>query len=120
MRIVITARDPEMGSLVDPHFGRAHYLMVVDTETGEHTAVNNAINLNSTQGAGIQTGKRVVDLGGTAVISGHIGPKAFSTLKAGGVAVYSGASGTVSEAVEQFKSGLLKQAVSADMSGHHA
>ncbi|HOW72300.1 MAG TPA: NifB/NifX family molybdenum-iron cluster-binding protein [Phycisphaerae bacterium] len=120
MRIVVTAQHPEMDAPVDPHFGRAHYLLVVDTETGEHTAVSNAINLNSPQGAGIQTGKRVVDLGGKVVISGHVGPKAFSTLMAGGVAVYTTPSGTVSEAVARFKSGSLKQALSPDVSGHQA
>lgn len=120
MRVVVTARSPVLEAAVDPYFGRAHYLMVVDTATGEHTAVNNSINLNSRQGAGIQTGKRVVELGGQAVISGHIGPKAFSTLMAGGVAVYTCLSGTVAEAVDQFRSGLLRQASSADVTEHHA
>ena len=52
------------------------------------------------------------------VITGHVGPKAFAALQAGGVKVYTGASGTVAEAVEQFKAGKLRATESANVEGH--
>jgi len=118
MKVIVTSQGRELNSPVDPRFGRAKYFLVVDTETGEFSATDNSQNLNAAQGAGIQAGKKVVDLGAKAVITGHIGPKAFTTLQTGGVQIYTGAAGTVADAVEQFKAGALKQSSAADVEGH--
>ena len=118
MRIAVTAQGRDLGAPVDPRFGRAKFFVAVDAETGEVSAVDNAQNLNAAQGAGIQAGRNVVELGVKAVITGHVGPKAFTTLQAGGVAVYTGATGTVADAIEQFKAGKLRQSTGADVEGH--
>jgi len=129
MKIAITSQGQALDSQVDSRFGRARFFIVVDTETGEFSASDNGQNLNAAQGAGIQAGKNVVDLGVEAVVTGHVGPKAFATLQAGGVKVYTGAAdsagaddsaetGTVAEAIEQFKAGQLKQTNDADVEGH--
>lgn len=120
MKVAITSQGVGAESEIDPRFGRAKFFIVVDTETGELTVANNDQNLNAAQGAGIQAGKTVVSLGAEAVITGHVGPKAFATLQAGGVAVYSGAKGTVAEVLEAFKTGSLKQTDNADVEGHWA
>jgi predicted Fe-Mo cluster-binding NifX family protein len=120
MKLAITSQGSYLQSPVDPRFGRARYLIVVDTETGAFSAVDNSVNLNAAQGAGIQTGKRIVDLGVDGLITGHVGPKAFSTLQAGGVKIYTGASGSVADAIEQFKAGKLAAAAAADVDGHWA
>ncbi len=117
MKLAVTSQGQELSSSVDPRFGRAKYFILVDTETGEFSATDNSQNLNAAQGAGIQAGKNVVDLGAKAVVTGHVGPKAFATLQAGSIAIYAGASGTVADAVEQFKAGKLKQSNGADVEG---
>lgn len=118
MKIVITSQGSGLDSPVDPRFGRAKFFIVVNSETNEFSAVDNVQNLNAAQGAGIQAGRTVVGLGVEAVVTGHVGPKAFATLHAGGVAIYSGATGTVTDAIEQFKAGALQQANDADVEGH--
>lgn len=118
MKLAVTSQGRELNSPVDPRFGRAKYFIVIDTETGDFSAADNSRNLNAAQGAGIQAGKNVVDLGAKAVITGHIGPKAFATLQAAGVQIYTGAAGTIADAVEQFKAGKLKQSNGADVEGH--
>jgi predicted Fe-Mo cluster-binding NifX family protein len=118
MKLAVTSQGKNLQSPLDPRFGRAKYFIVVDTETGAFSAVDNAVNLNATQGAGIQAGKRVAELGVNALITGHVGPKAFSTLHAAGVKIHIGTAGTVAEAIEQFKAGKLKAAGSADVEGH--
>jgi predicted Fe-Mo cluster-binding NifX family protein len=118
MKIAVTAQGTDLGAAVDPRFGRTQYFIVVDTETQEVSVVDNQVNLNAAQGAGIQAGKNVVELGVQAVITGHVGPKAFATLQAGGIDVYNGASGTVNNAIEQFNSGKLQRAQTADVEGH--
>jgi len=118
MQVVVTSQGPGLDSPIDPRFGRARYLILVDTDTGAFSAVDNEINLNAAQGAGIQTGRKVVELKAQAVITGHVGPKAFSTLAAGGLVAYTGAQGTVSQAIEQLKAGQLQRTESADVEGH--
>jgi predicted Fe-Mo cluster-binding NifX family protein len=118
MKLAVTSQGNNLQSSLDPRFGRAKYFIVVDTETGAFFSADNTVNLNASQGAGIQAGKRVAELGVNGLITGHLGPKAFSTLQAGGVKIYTGASGTVAEAIEQFKAGKLAAAASADVEGH--
>lgn len=118
MRVAISAQGRDLHAPVDPRFGRAKFFVVVDTETGEFSAADNTQNLNAVQGAGIQAGRNVIESGATAVITGHVGPKAFRTLQAGGVHVYTGATGTVAEAVEQFKESKLRPSLAADVEGH--
>jgi predicted Fe-Mo cluster-binding NifX family protein len=118
MKVAVTSQGQELNSPVDQRFGRAQCFLVVDTETGDFSVVDNGQNLNAAQGAGIQAGRNVVDLGVAAVVTGHVGPKAFATLNAGGVQVHTGATGTVADAVEQFKAGALTLSSAADVDGH--
>ncbi len=118
MKIVVTAQGAEMESPVDPRFGRAKYFVLVDTDTGQHQAHDNAQNLNAAQGAGIQAAQTVAQLGAETVLTGHVGPKAFATLTAANIAIHTGAGGTVKEAIEQFQAGRLEPAAKADVQGH--
>ena len=120
MKVAITSQGPDMNSAVDPRFGRAKCFIVVDTETGDFTSHDNSQNLDAVQGAGIQTGRNVIDLGVEAVITGNVGPKAFTTLQAGGVKIYVGAAGPVANALEKFKAGELECVSKANVEGHWA
>ena len=118
MKVAVTSRGSDLSSQVDPRFGRAANFIVVDTDTDEFSAHDNTQNMNAAQGAGIQAGRTVVDLGVEAVLTGNVGPKAFTTLQAANIKVYPGASGTVKEAVEKFKAGQLSPAGGANVQGH--
>ncbi len=118
MKIAVSAQNGSMDAQVDPRFGRAKCFIVIDAETGGFSAHDNAINLNATQGAGIQAAKNVADLGVRGVITGHVGPKAYATLSAAGIEMYTGASGTVRDALEAFRAGKLSKAEKANVDGH--
>ena len=118
MKVAITAQGEEMQSLVDPRFGRAKWFIVIDSDTGAFEPVDNEKNLAAAQGAGIQAGSNVAKLGVEAVITGNVGPKAYSTLKAAGIKVYIGAKGTVKEALDEFKAGALESVQEANVEGH--
>ncbi|MCL5742769.1 MAG: dinitrogenase iron-molybdenum cofactor biosynthesis protein, partial [Acidobacteria bacterium] len=77
MKLAVTSQGNNLKASLDPRFGRAKYFIVVDTETGAFSAADNTVNLNAAQGAGIQAGKRVAELGVEGLITGHVGPKAF-------------------------------------------
>ncbi len=118
MKLAITSQEEGTQSALDPRFGRARYFVVVDLATNAVSTVNNTVNLGAAQGAGIQSAKTLVDLGVKALLTGHVGPKAFSALQAGGVAIYPVAGGTVAEALAQYKAGSLKATTAADVEGH--
>ena len=120
MKIAVTSQGATLDSAVDPRFGRARHFLLFDTETGELATVDNAQNFNAPQGAGIQAAETVVRMGAQAVLTGNVGPKAFATLQAGNVAVYTGASGSAHEAIKRFQSGQLQPVAKANVEGHWA
>ncbi len=118
MKIAISTEGNELSSPVDARFGRARGFIIYDIETGDFVYKENSQNLNAPQGAGIQSAKNVIDAGAGALISGHVGPKAFTTLNSAGVKIYTGISGTVADVIEKYKSGDLSAAAGADVEGH--
>jgi len=118
VKVAVTSNGQDLKSMVDSRFGRCGWFIVADTETGSYRAVSNDQNLNAAQGAGIQSAEKVSREGVEAVITGHCGPKAFRTLKAAGIRIFTGADGTVAEALDKFKKGLLIEAEEADVEGH--
>ena len=71
--------------------------------------VDNTANMNALQGAGIAAAETVSDRGVVAVITGHLGPKAFGALEAARIRGYDGTGLTVREAVAAFAAGSLRQ-----------
>ena len=118
MKIAITSQDKEISSEVDLRFGRAKFLLVVDTETGDFEVHDNELNLNAVQGAGIQTGQNIANLDVEAVITGNVGPNAFRTLNAAGVKIFLAEKQAVQEAIDLFRAGKLKEVDQANVEGH--
>jgi predicted Fe-Mo cluster-binding NifX family protein len=118
LRIAITTEGKELSSEIDLRFGRAKFLLVVDTESSDFVVHDNQLNLNAVQGAGIQTGQNIANLGVEAVITGNVGPNAFKTLNAAGVKIFLAEKQTVAKAVESFKAGNLKEVDNANVEGH--
>lgn len=118
MIIAATAKAEGLNAEVDPRFGRASWFVLYDTETKAARTVDNRQSLNTASGAGIQAAEAVSRQGATCLITGHCGPNAFRTLSAAGIRVYTGASGTVADAIAAFEKGSLKEASSADVAGH--
>ena len=120
MKIAITAQGKELSSEIDPRFGRAKWLIVVDTESGDFQAHDNAVNLNAAQGAGIQTGQNIANLGVKAVITGNVGPNAFKTLNAANVRVFLSEASTAQGVLELFKESKLQEVTEPNVEGHWA
>jgi len=119
MKIAVTSQGEDMKSLVDQRFGRAKYFIAVDLESGEFQYHSNMVNVNAAQGAGIQSAQKVADLGVEGIITGHVGPKAWSVLKAAGIKVFTVSNQvTVEEAVAQIKENKLNSIDSADVESH--
>ncbi len=118
MKICITSEGGNLDSKVDPRFGRCQHFIIIDTDTLEFEAIKNP-NIESAGGAGIQSAQLVVSKKVKAVVTGNVGPNAFQTLQAAGIEIFTGASGTVKEAIEKYKKGEFK-AVSGPSVGSHS
>ncbi|MHB9075284.1 MAG: NifB/NifX family molybdenum-iron cluster-binding protein [Desulfobaccales bacterium] len=118
MRIAVSASRPELDAEVNPRFGRAPYFLLVHPGTLDFEVVTNQENLQTAHGAGIQTAALVAKCGPAAVITGNCGPKAYQTLKAAGIPVILGVSGTVRDAVQQYNQGKLAPAPAPNQVGH--
>lgn len=117
MKICITSEGDNLGSKVDPRFGRCQYFIIVDTDTLQFEAIGNP-NLDSMGGAGIQSAQLVASKQAKAVLTGNVGPNAFSTLQAAGIEVCTGVSGTIKEVVENYKKGEFKKVSGPSVSSH--
>ena len=118
MKVAISTSGNSLDSPVDPRFGRATGFLVVDTETQAITYASNEQNLSLAQGAGIQAAMNVANTGAKAVITGHVGPKAFTALSQGNIAIYLAQGGTVAQALAALAAGTLEPANGADKPGH--
>jgi predicted Fe-Mo cluster-binding NifX family protein len=120
MKVVVTSSGDGVDSEVDPRFGRARTFVLVDTDSGETSSVDNSGGVGAAQGAGIQAAETASRLGADCVVTGSCGPKAFRTLQAAGIAVYTGVSGTVASAIKELEAGTLQRAAGPDVGGHWA
>jgi len=118
MKIAITAKGTHLTDEVDPRFGRALFILVVDSETLDVEAMDNSANVNAFKGAGIQAATMIADKGVEVLLTGYCGPNAFRTLEAAGVKVVSDVEGTVGDAVAAYKSGSMSHSQGANVEGH--
>ncbi len=118
MKVAVTAQGTTLDSQLDPRFGRAAYILVVDTETLEFEAFDNNENKNAFKGAGIQAAAMISDKGAEVLLTGFCGPNAFQTLETAGVKVVNDQSGRIIDVVQKFKQGGAVYAQSANKDGH--
>lgn len=107
VKVAVSALGPSLDDPVDERFGRAAHLLIVDTATLDAIAVDNAGNRDALQGSGVGAAEVVSEHGARAVITGHLGPKAFRALHLAGIPGYAGAGMTVRDAVSAFEAGSL-------------
>ena len=117
MKICVTSEGNSLDSNVDPRFGRCQYFIIVDADTLKFEAIENP-NIDSIGGAGIQSAQLVASKKVKAVVTGNVGPNAFQTLQAAGIEVFTGASGTVKEAIEKYKEGEFKVTSNPSVGSH--
>ena len=117
MKIAVSSQGTDIDSQVDPRFGRAAYILVVDTVSNGVEVLDNSENLNAFKGAGIQAASMVSDKGAEVLLTGFCGPNAFKTLEAAKIKVANDVKGTVREAVDMFNNGEVSYSDGANVEG---
>jgi len=117
MKIAICSQGPGADSLVDQRFGRCAYFIIADSDGEHYEAVPNP-GVEAAVGAGIQTAQFLEERDVSAVLVGNIGPKAFAALNAGRIKVYTGISGTIADALAQYREGKLSLVSHSTVASH--
>lgn len=118
MKIAISAEGKELNDKMDTRFGRAKGFIIYETETGKADYIDNYQNLESAQGAGIQSARTVIDAGAEALVTGNVGPKAFTALNSANISIYLFNGGSINEAITAFKEGKITKTTDANVEGH--
>jgi predicted Fe-Mo cluster-binding NifX family protein len=107
MNICVTASGEGLDSEVDPRFGRCSYFVIYDPETRNVESISNAAAVAS-GGTGIKAAEIIANAGVNVLLTGTVGPNAFSIFSELGIDVQVGAKGTVGEAIRQYEAGELQ------------
>jgi predicted Fe-Mo cluster-binding NifX family protein len=118
MKIAITSQGQDIDSQVDPRFGRAAYILILDTVDHGLEVIDNSPNINAFKGAGIQAAATISKSGAEVLLTGYCGPNAFKTLQAAGIKVINDVAGTVKDAVAAFNEGNMAYADGANVEAH--
>ncbi|MBN1847696.1 MAG: NifB/NifX family molybdenum-iron cluster-binding protein [Deltaproteobacteria bacterium] len=118
MKIAITSKGTDLDAEIDPRFGRAPYILIVDPETMEVMALDNSSNVNAFKGAGIQAAATISEKEADVLLTGFCGPNAFTTLQAAGIKVIQDVKGKVRDAVEDYRKGKWSFSEAPNVEGH--
>ena len=115
MKVAVTAMGPTLDSSVFPSFGRSPYILIVEGENLLEAIQNPATTY--AHGAGVATAQLVASKGVSAVITGNVGPNAYSVLSQLGIQIYAAIPGTVRDNVRALSEGRLQPIVPAGRRG---
>ena len=117
MKIAVTSTGTDLDAQIDPRFGRAAYILIVDSKTFDFEVLDNKENVNALKGAGIQTARMVSDKQAEVLLTGFCGPNAFKVMKAVKIGVANNADGSVKDAVKAYLDGKLPLSDKANVEG---
>jgi predicted Fe-Mo cluster-binding NifX family protein len=118
MKIAVSATAPDLDAEVDPRFGRCQYFIIVDPQSMEFEALDNA-NAMASGGAGISSAQMIAGKGVEAVLTGNCGPNAYQTLSEAEIQIITGVSGSIKDAIKAYKVGKLQPDAQPSVGSNH-
>ncbi|MHB1483796.1 MAG: NifB/NifX family molybdenum-iron cluster-binding protein [Saccharofermentanales bacterium] len=106
MKIAIPTDENNMKTEICQSFGRAPFILIYDTVTGENEFLDNSAAA-SEGGAGIRVAQVIADHGVKAVLTPRCGENAEKVLKKAEVLIYRTIPGTARQNIEFFNSEKL-------------
>ncbi len=118
MKLCITAAGNSLDARTDNAFGRAPWLIIVDTQQKDMVYGIENSGVNASRGAGIAAAQAIADKGAGGLLTGRVGPKARAALQAAGVKIYENLGPcTVREALDRFNAGQYQELIGAGDDG---
>jgi predicted Fe-Mo cluster-binding NifX family protein len=117
MRICIpTHGDEGLGAEVAGHLGRAPFLTLVDTESGELAVIQNAPH----RAGRCQPTAPLEGRGVEAVVCSGVGRRAMATLETAGIRVLTTHAARVAEVLESLRNGSVREMSALEACAGHA
>lgn len=108
MQVAIPTTGDTLEAPIDSRLGRAHAFLIVDTKTRDFTVITNSNARSAEHGAGLAVAETLAKAGVESVLVFQSGRKALQALSTAGIKVYTGASGSGADVLEQLAAGQLK------------
>jgi predicted Fe-Mo cluster-binding NifX family protein len=105
-----TLQNQGLSSEISMHFGKSPFFTFLKMENNEIKNVETVESRGRHTGGAITPAEIILNHNADVLVCGNLGSKAVNMLKNSGLKVYSGASGTVKEAVEKYLAGELSTA----------
>jgi predicted Fe-Mo cluster-binding NifX family protein len=118
MKICVTSSGASLESPFDNRFGRAPYFIIYNSDDKSFSAIDNSVNINASQGAGIQAAQLIADSGAKVLLTSNLGPKAGELIYASGIKVYQVETDSVQKAIDLYLKGELKELKESNVEGH--
>lgn len=118
MKIALTVDSENEDAFLDSRFGRAKFIVLHDIKNNSYDFIKNNVNLNSVQGAGIQTAQTIVDLNADVLITVNCGPKAFKVLNAGDVKIFQSELSSMLNVIKSYSDNKLIELIKSNVEGH--
>ena len=106
MKIAVSSDGASIEADVAQQFGIAHYMLIIDIESGDLEVISRPGKLNE-PGSGVKNVVLAVSKNVDALITGYCSPAAKRQLEENGIKVFSSFSGTVKDAIENYKKGTV-------------
>ena len=113
MKIAVSADGPNLESKAGQRVGTSKYFVIVDKETMAFEPVPNP-GASSLHGAGVEAIVLVVSKKVDTVLTGYCSPIAMNHLLNNGIEILTGVEGSVSEVVEKYNKGELKEHIGVE------
>lgn len=107
--IAITSSGQNLKSNVSVRFGRSQHFLILDEDGNLEEVVSNP-GVGTQRGAGVQAAQTIADQGVEVLITGNIGPNAFSALQTAGVEVFLASGIKAKDAFEKWNNDELNKA----------
>jgi len=112
MKICFSASGENKESILNARFGRCPYFLVFDTDNKEWQTVSNQAAAEF-RGAGVSAAQKVANLGCQVIVTGNMGPNAFSVMNTSNIKVYLGDLGkNIIDNLAMFKDNKLQELLS--------
>lgn len=104
MKLAFSTEGSTVDDDINPRFGRCNNFLIIEDSLDNATVISNGGAMAS-GGAGIKAAQTLIDNNVDAIITGNVGPNAYSTLSSAGINIFTGANGKISQAFENYMNG---------------
>lgn len=108
MKILVSSQGNSKDSQVDLHFGRSEYFVIYDDQEDTYEAIQND-GVKQSSGAGVKASQIAINQDVDYLITGSLGPKAFTIIDSSKILVFKSNEGSVEEAITAFKNNQLNE-----------